>query len=165
MRLLVPLLVMLAAFVPARSQCRSHECSNDVDGVLGDETLRWDASEGATWYEVRLESTGEVCAQVYDSTSDPVTYLVSGTPCDEVNDGSGFRVRACNDKGCSEWSEDCVEILPFSCLAARDWNPCHATDKTGQCIGGHDTQCERPCYEWQPGTGWRRLPGRYDECP
>jgi len=150
------LLLLLAA-------CLSHACSNDVQGILGDEELSWSASPGATYYEVAIlcDDVPEVCAKVINSTS----YLISGTPCDEQNTGDGFVVRACNDAGCSDWSSDAVEILPHACLDARDWDPCLTTDHDGNCLGGHRTQCEHPCYAWQDGTDWRRLPERYDECP
>jgi len=160
MRLLALLLALLVPW-PVLAGCQDHACSDDVDGVLGNEELSWDPSPGATRYEIALASTLEVCATVYGST----TYLVSGTPCDEINDGSGFVARACNDVGCSAWSSDSVEILPHACLEACDWDPCLTTDHEGNCIGGHRTQCEKPCYEWQPDTDWRRLPERYDECP
>ena len=165
MRLLALLLALLAPW-PALAGCRAHACSDDVDGVLGNEELSWDPSPGATYYEVGVMQDTDVglyptaCAKVINSTS----YLVSGTPCDEQNTGDGFVVRACNDAGCSAWSSDSVEILPHACLEACDWDPCLTIDHEGNCIGGHRTQCEKPCYEWQPDADWRRLPERYDEC-
>ena len=154
-------LVLLAFPGWAAEPCRSDACSDDPDGVLGNEELVWDASPGAERYEVALASTGEVCATVAGSTS----YTISGTPCDEVNDGLGFTVRACNSTGCSSWSEEVVEILPYSCLEARDWDPCLYHDENGECEGGHRIQCEKPCYQWQDGTNWRRLSERWEECP
>jgi len=162
MRRLVLLLVLLAV-LPARAGCLDHWCSDDVDGVLGNEELAWDPSPGATYYEIAAICDGsyDICATVVGSTS----YLVSGTPCDEINTGEGFVVRACNDAGCSPWSDEQVVILPHACLDARDWDPCLNRDSDGNCVGGHAVQCEKPCYDWQPDTDWRRLPERYEPCP
>jgi hypothetical protein len=123
--------------VLADEPCVEHECSNDRDGVLGDERLSWDASDGASYYEIKRSDDSEPCLAPVESTS----VLVAGTPCVAPDMTAWLHVRACNNAGCSEWAGS-VEFIPFACLRA-------------------DGECEKPCYE----GAMMRLEERYPTCP
>ncbi|MBW2024361.1 MAG: fibronectin type III domain-containing protein [Deltaproteobacteria bacterium] len=66
-------------------------------------TFAWDPSQGADYYEVQ--------ALWIDPTSGPVIYdlgQTSDTQMEIMKPRTGhfyFRVRACNEAGCSDWSE------------------------------------------------------------
>jgi hypothetical protein len=128
---------MLMSMVVASEPCVEHECSNDVDGVLGDETLRWDASDGATYYEIKRSDESEPCLSDVTSTS----VLVAGTACVEPDTTAWVHVRACNDAGCSSWAGS-VEFIPYSCLESSG-------------------ECERRCYS----DAALRLEEKYSLCP
>lgn len=122
----------------AQDLCQSHECSNDVDGVLGDETLCWDAALAAKWYDVKRLEDGEPCINGWGG----LCVEVAGTACLVPDTTANLQVRACNSIGCSPWSLESVEFLPFACLFGEG-------------------NCERPC----EGYLVRRLEEKYDECP
>ena len=136
MRRWLALLVLLLA-PAAVGQCVLDACSDDTLGVLDNQQLSWDASEGATHYDVRVCPDCEAC----DTGIPGLTYYILGSPCDDPNRGDGFQVRACDTDLCSSWSSDAVEILPYACLRA-------------------DGQCEYPCAAGAP----LRLSIKYPEC-
>jgi hypothetical protein len=137
--LAVLLSLTLLTFVSAEEPCRSHDCSNDRDGVLGDETLRWDATPDATYYEVRRDESTDPCLSNVADTS----VLVAGTACVEPDTTAWLRVRACNDAGCGPWTEEAIEFLPFACF-----------EQPGE-------ECETLCYD----GAFLRLEEKYPPCP
>ena len=139
----------------ADEPCTGNPCSNDVIGVLDDQHLAWDESDGAERYELREGPAGVPCATVIGATD----YDLPATPCDEQSTGDGYQVRACNAAGCSSWSATTVEVLPYACLRAEGWDPC-AFERAGRCVGAHTIQCEYRC---SPGAPLR-LDNHFPEC-
>jgi len=65
-------------------------------------TMAWNASERATWYEVQAVDIDHVLAPVYDlGTTDQLSMAISQQRTGHYM----YRVRACNDAGCSDWAE------------------------------------------------------------
>lgn len=121
--------------------CLVHACSNDVDGVLGDEALAWTPAAGATQYEVcRTDESACVVTAAPE-------LLVAGTSLVAAPTTAYLKVRACDCHNpalpcaCSAWDVP-VEFVPYACLRGE--------------VGG----CEFPCYQ---GAA-RRLPN-FPECP
>jgi len=108
---------------------------DDMEGVLGNESCSWDASDGATYYELKRSDDPVVCLTVTIPSA-----LVSATPCVERDDTAHMHVRACNDSGCSDWTGT-ASFDPWACLRG-------------------DGACEEPCYE---GAAMR-LEERYPAC-
>jgi hypothetical protein len=135
-----PLALILALCVPVAvaADCQRHECSDDVDGILGNEQIAWDVSEGATYYEVKRSDQDAPCLTPVEETS----ALVAGTPCVEPDATAWLHVRACNDAGCSDWVGS-VEFIPFACF-----------EQPGE-------ECETLCY----AEAFYRLEEKYEPCP
>ena len=93
--------------------CAATLCSDDMLGVLGNESICWDGQSLATTYEI--EADGRPCYAVLS----PATCEALDATCR----GDAVRVRACNQYGCGGWSNP-VEVLPFSCLRANCSIPC-----------------------------------------
>lgn len=128
----------------AEPACTSHACSNDARGVLGDETLAWDAPSGTvTHYEV-CTANESACV-----TTVGTSLLVSGTSLDAIGYEGGLKVRACNCSnpnlpcGCGGWSVVAVEFLPFICTNQQPAIP----DNHG---GTTNPACEWHCYPSSP---------------
>lgn len=124
MRVLAALLML--AFAPCAYTCTTHECSDDVLGVIGNEWLEWDAAadpEGEpVHYEIWRNAPGETgpCVVTADTH-----VLVAGTPCVAPPVTVYLHVRACDPAGnCGGWSGD-VEFLPFACLCASGEHACY----------------------------------------
>jgi len=99
--------------------CQLHSCSNDTEGVLGDEEICWTGDLTADWYEVRRTDQTEPC-----STTTDTCLCLPTTSCLDPDETAYIIVRACSDEsGCSDWSES-VEFLPFSCLRAAESGDC-----------------------------------------
>jgi len=94
--------------------CASTACSDDLLGVLGNEQLCWDASERVEYYEVATEHI--YCGLVIA----PERCVDLWSDCR----GEMLVVRACNDYGCSEWS-DPIEVLPWVCIEGNQEVPCY----------------------------------------
>ena len=93
--------------------CVLDACSDDPAGVLGNERVCWDAAERAEYYEIAAD--GVYCLMVLEPT----------TCADLTPDcrGDCVEVRACNDAGCSAWSNP-VEVLPYLCIEGDREVPC-----------------------------------------
>ena len=65
-------------------------------------TMAWDTSDGATRYEVQAVDIDHALAPVYDLGS---TTELSMVLTQERTGHYMYRVRACNDAGCSDWAE------------------------------------------------------------
>lgn len=146
---LLALAISCSGYVLAQSLCTTHACSNDILGVLGDETLSWDAAIPApngfiTSYDV-CTAGEEACI-----TTSGLSLLVSGTSLDAVGYAGGLKVRACDCHNpdfpcaCGGWS-NLVEILPFACFDQQPSipNPHNPLDYT-------NPSCERHCYPSSP---------------
>ncbi|TCV91637.1 YD repeat-containing protein [Luteibacter rhizovicinus] len=72
--------------------------TDTITGKRENYTLYWDASPGATRYEVLRYETGAI---IYSGPNR--SYLAEGGNSPYVNKYS-YSVRACNDQGCSAWS-------------------------------------------------------------
>lgn len=96
--------------------CLGTLCSNDMQGVLHDEEVRWDPSPGASTYDIYAD--GHFCFSVLASSN----RIILGDSCR----GDAITIRACNSSGCSVDS-DPVEVLPFACLRGEGCEyPCWA---------------------------------------
>ena len=123
----------------ADGPCVMDSCSDDSAGVLGNERLCWDDSDGATNYEIAAD--GALCVSV-----------LAPATCDTILPtcrGDAVRVRACNEVGCSAWS-DPVEVLPYACIRTTG---CAYSDDGDSRNDGCQT-CESRCFDGAP----RRLP-------
>jgi hypothetical protein len=110
-------------------------CSNDMLGVLNDETIQFDASEGATTYDVYAD--GVLCLSIIA----PNTSILLPPSCR----GDAVTVRACNEFGCSSDS-DPIEVLPFACLRTTSCTQGTPGDaRTAFC-----ESCEYPCFDGAP---------------
>ncbi len=103
-------------------------CSNDPF-PLGDEIMVWDPVElgVVSYYETcRFDFDPPICMTTIDTA-----ILVSGTPLIQPNDTAYLRVRACNHTnqtqppGCSDWSAETVEFLPYACFRGEYEEPCY----------------------------------------
>ena len=151
MRRALILAALLAWPAFAQSPCTTHSCSNDIRGVLGDETLSWDAAIPApngfvTSYDV-CTAGEEACI-----TTGGLSLLVSGTSLDAVGYAGGLKVRACDCHNpnfpcaCGGWS-NLVEIIPFACF---DQQPAIPDGRCFDCT--RNPSCERHCY---PSSSYR----------
>lgn len=118
--------------------CGEQACSNDYwmygpTGVLGDETIGWDApaaGEVVAHYEVFTVGGASPCLTV----AAPATSVrVAGTACLAGSDTVRLQVRACNRQfadgsgavQCSPFGT-AVEFLPFACFEGGREVPCYA---------------------------------------
>jgi len=111
---------------------------DDMEGILGNESCSWDASDGATYYELRRSDETEPCLTVTEPSA-----LVAGTACVEPDTTAYLHVRACNDVGCSEWSTETVAFDPWACFTEPG------------------SECETLCYD----GAFLRLEERWPACP
>lgn len=127
MRLVLALLLLAA---PAAWACTEQSCSNDpvpagVAGVLGDETLAWDAAVDPNgdvvtyelWSTTRTDGPCLITAQT--------SLLLAGTSCLSGTDTARVRVRGCDPGGlCGGYSGE-VEFLPHACIEGNHEVPCY----------------------------------------
>lgn len=148
MRLLI--LAVLLASAPAFA-CNSHWCSNDTEGVLGDEIMAFDVPEWSSgcpesecWVEIWRVDSGNpffLCGRV-DHPAD--TFTLSGSACQSRPSPIQLDAIACvqrpdGSSSCSELSGNLVEFLLFACL---------------------EDDCETVC----EGATHRNLQDAYPEC-
>lgn len=114
--LLLLALALAGTYALLAAPCQEHACSNDAP-VCGDEGLAWDPAPGATWYEIHrdVRTAGVVtgwrrCAQ----TTVPEFVVAAGSPC-RLRREYALRVRACNDAGCSDLSDEQVTFRGGVC--------------------------------------------------
>lgn len=151
------LLAGLAVASPALA-CDGDWCSNDRDGVLGDEWLRWDAvtawgsdaegnPAGPGQYEVWREGDPQACDLV---PPDQTQLYVSTSNCLLPTGEHRLYVRACNSAGvCGQFGGP-VHFLTYAC--ARH-TTCDFTDDDDARNDGCSS-CEFFCFPAAP----RRMP-------
>lgn len=168
MRRLLPVVIAFGLAHPAHAVCTSHECSDDTRGVLGNETLTWDAVPGLVYDDVRgihdlyeVVRDGAVCATV------PAMYRTANValagclnePRPEGDIALAVRayVPVAHDGlwGRSVNLSNAATFRPFACVGACNPHQCGKAGKQTAC----EDSCESLCWGGAP----KRLP--YRACP
>lgn len=146
--ILILALCLLTVGVNAQT-CQRHECSDDVDGVYGNELMRWDsvsalaACDGCDpsencyevgWFEGETvtQIIKRICGSVILNEDDEEVYRPPNTCFNpyaveeefflHYNIVYYYKVRACVGDTCGEWSEDYVEFKGGDYVCFKDCN-------------------------------------------
>lgn len=152
-RTLLPVLLLVLSPTMLVAQCKADACSDDRIGVLNNQRLEWQPSEGATYYVVAIHTYGTDGYSLYEecaSTNATFKDLV-GTMCYSDR----LCVKACKPDTadppgpdlCSNYNvTDPVEVLPYLCVRHTICHPMRDGDaRTEWC-----EVCEDACAPGEP---------------
>lgn len=158
-RRLLPILLACGLAHNAHAVCTSHECSDDTRGVLGNETLTWDAVPGLVYDDVRgIHDLYEVVREGYVCATVPAMYRTANValagclnePRPAGNGDIALAVRAYVPEahdglwGRSVNLSNAATFRPFTCYGMLPARQCGTAAKPFECHEG----CETPC--WSP---------------